>query len=400
MTFLLRASTLSALEISSLLSERGIESDSVVLGMRVTSNTGLHLASVQESIFHSGSGSGLDSGSGAGLTSASGPTLNLGTFDIQINAGATLAGNAPALAAFNRAALQWENRIADPITVKINADLASLGAGILGSTVPVLITGSYDSLRGPMVADAADEADDAIVASVPTAAGFSGLLPVGFSFTGDIVATKANLKAMGFSTALLDGIAFTTNDATIRFSTNFTFDFDNSDGVTAGQTDFETVAAHEIGHALGFFSFVDVIDPLVNAGTPDAVDVSPLDLFRFEEGTANDPATVAEFATFPRSIQPNVAANTDEIANEWRMSTGRLTGDARQASHWRDDALSGTLIGVMDPSLSTGLVELVDFPDFRALDLIGYEIIPEPGSFLLLAIGVVGIAAARRHRTR
>ena len=212
-----------------------------------------------------------------------------------------------------------------------------------------------------------------------------------------MVATKANLKAMGF--AGLDG-AFGANDANITFSSSFAFDFDNSNGVTAGQLDFETVAAHEIGHALGFISGVDDVDFLVGLGAAAPVDVFPLDLFRFEEGTANDPATAANFATFPRSMTSNTAANTDDIAHEWRMSTGSDSGDGRQASHWRDDLLGGSLVGVMDPTLSAGVVELVALPDLRALDVIGYEIVPEPASFLLLAMGMIGIAAVGRLRTR
>ena len=59
----------------------------------------------------------------------------LGSFNIVINAGAGLAGNAAALAAFNRAADQWEAWISDPITVTIVADLQNLGnPSIIGST--------------------------------------------------------------------------------------------------------------------------------------------------------------------------------------------------------------------------------------------------------------------------
>ena len=85
-----------------------------------------------------------------------------------INPGPTLAGNAPALAAFERAAQLWESFIADPITVVVDADVAPLGPGILGSTGSELLTASFSTIRNAMVADAADEgADDAIVASLP-----------------------------------------------------------------------------------------------------------------------------------------------------------------------------------------------------------------------------------------
>src|SRR5258706_14421104 len=53
---------------------------------------------------------------GQSLTPYEAPSQNLGSFSIVIVPGATLAGNAAALAAFNRAANAWAARISDPIT--------------------------------------------------------------------------------------------------------------------------------------------------------------------------------------------------------------------------------------------------------------------------------------------
>jgi len=69
---------------------------------------------------------------GAALLWVSPTAWGVGSFDIQVNAGATLAQNAAAMDAFNRAAAQWESFIADPITVVIDADLGPLGATTLG----------------------------------------------------------------------------------------------------------------------------------------------------------------------------------------------------------------------------------------------------------------------------
>ena len=63
---------------------------------------------------------------------------------ININAGAGLAGNAGALAAWDRAASQWESIFTDPVLVTIDADLADLAAGILGQASSVTLFGSYD----------------------------------------------------------------------------------------------------------------------------------------------------------------------------------------------------------------------------------------------------------------
>jgi hypothetical protein len=327
------------------------------------------------------------------------PPPPLGSFDIVINAGAALAGNAAALAAFNRAALAWEARIADPITINISANLASLGPSILGSTSSVVLQASYATIRDQMVLDAADELDDLIVGSLPTAAEFSATIPGGTLLSGNLSVSKANAKALGFGG--LD-VSFGLNDATINFSSDFAFDFDNSDGVGAGLIDFETVAAHEIGHALGFSSFVDS----VNAGAT-TVQLLTLDLFRFANNTAADPTTSGEFTNFARNLVPGVDAVTDEIFGstpEYRMSTG-LTNvafpgtDGRQASHWKADELTSTFIGLLDPTLSAGQFYGPQNSDFRALDLIGYEIVsvPEPAS-VWVALSLFGLAARREHR--
>jgi VCBS repeat-containing protein len=295
-------------------------------------------------------------------------------FNIFINAGAGLAANSSALVAFERAAQAWETHINDDITVTIDADLANLGSpNVIGQTGSVLLQGGYNTIRNQMVADAADEADDSIVSLLPTAASASFLLPAGFGLNGLLIGSKAALKAVGFSNLDQD---FGTSDAEITFNSQFQFDFDNSNGVTSNTMDFETVAIHEIGHALGFISQVDAVDYSSAINSPTNVAPGMLDLFRFENNTANDPSDDSTFASAARSLEPGVDAITDDIGGagnasaENRMSTGYYTGDGRQASHFKDN-LS---IGVMDPTLAFGEVVPVSHADLRALDLIGYEI--------------------------
>lgn len=324
------------------------------------------------------SGSGSGGSSSSSLTASSTQISNLSGFSIVIVAGAGLSGNAAALAAFQRGAAQWVARISDPITVYIDADLANIGsASIIGQTSSVGLTGGYDTIRNQMVADAADEADDAIVASLPTAAQATFVIPTGFSLNGNLTSTKAALKAMGFTG--LDA-QFGQSDATMTFNSQFAFDFDNSNGITANTMDFETVAAHEIGHALGFVSEVDTVDYYASRNQRVSFAPGALDLFRFGNGTAADPTTAAEFLSFARDLRPAIDAVTDQIttwgtaAAQTRMSTGAYTGDGRQASHWKDSLG----LGIMDPTLSYGELVLVGDADARALDLIGWDI-AQPG---------------------
>lgn len=327
-------------------------------------------------------------------------TSTLGSFNIAVNAGSGLSSNTAAMAAFERAVSQWESRISDPITVNINANMQSFGSStIIGQSSAVTLYDDYDEIRNAI---AAAESDDQIVSYTPTAtgaSGFSAYLPTGFSLSGYISATKANLKAMGFTG--LDS-QFGVTDATITLNTDFNFDFDNSDGVTAGYMDFETVVAHEIGHALGFVSSVDTVDAYLNASQTTSVHVAPLDLFRFDNDGADDPSTESEFATFARSLVPNNDEITDQIDTwgdtdaEYRMSTGAYTGDGSQASHWKDDLG----IGIMDPTLGYQEVVGISEADFRAFDLIGYDItpVPEPGQLIMLLGMAVSMFVWRRVR--
>jgi hypothetical protein len=215
-----------------------------------------------------------------------------------------------------------------------------------------------------------------------------------FGLTGNLSATKANLKALGFDAVSLDA-NFGAQDASMAFNADFPFDFDRSDGISPGFMDFETVAAHEIGHVLGFDSVVDTVDLLAAFGI--VADLSPrtLDLFRFEQG--NVPASPAEFTSAPRLLVPGFPdfstfddqfpAVFADLDNVFPLSTGFYLGDGRQASHWKDNDLGGSLVGMMDPTLSFGQSFTLSAADIRALDLIGWDFDPavgEPPSVVLV----------------
>jgi hypothetical protein len=201
-----------------------------------------------------------------------------------------------------------------------------------------------------------------------------------------VTATKANLKALGVTG--LD-TQFGVSDGTISFNSAVSFDFDNSNGVGAGLKDFESAAIHELGHALGFGS---------NVGAPPGDMLPrPLDLFRFQDGGPDVDPTTETFASTPRALVTGGVPIFDDGTNEWAMSS---VTDGWQASHWKDDAITGTYLGIMDPTLPTGHMESITNADLRAFDLIGYEVttVPEPESLIALTLGAVGFRRRRMSR--
>lgn len=303
---------------------------------------------------------------------------------ISLTAGSSLSSNSAALGAFNRAIATWEALFTDNVTINITADFGSLGSGVLGSTSAVSSTVSYADLRSFMIGDETGYAHAAVVNALPGSLSVS--LPAGFTYTGNAQVTKANLKALGYAGA------DATPDGTLTFSNTFSFDFDNSDGVTG--IDFESVVLHEIGHVLGFISSVDRVDQLSSG----SISVRPIDLFRISAATTL--TDLASFTSATRELTPGVEANFADSTVSWAMSTGSSKGDGHQASHWKADEITGTNIGLFDPTLASGVVQGLTYADIYALDVIGYDLaqVPEPATFGLMAGALVFVVMRRRRR--
>ncbi|MDX2035788.1 MAG: NF038122 family metalloprotease [Isosphaeraceae bacterium] len=308
-----------------------------------------------------------------------------------------------AIDGFVAAGAMWSSRFADDITVNIDIGFAPLSPGVLANANTTRFFFEYETVRNSLIADAIS--DDDIISSSGIHVGqakmvINGLFDTPFaSYLDDngndnnnyMHVGSANLKALGLWSAH-SGI----RDGTITFNSDFGFDFDRSDGIAADSYDFIGLAAHEIGHTLGFLSGVDVLDAVFGFGYSDdeLPYVTPLDLFRYSRLSSANGAIDWRAGTIDKYF--SIDNGVTKIAS---FSTGYWEGDGQQASHWKDDRG----LGLLDPSAARGELLAFSDNDLRALDVIGYDripaaAVPEPATLVSGVFAVFVALVARRGR--
>ncbi len=309
--------------------------------------------------------------------------------------------SAQALQGFNDAATLWENELSDNVTVNVDIQFTVLGAGIIGSAGSQTAGFSYSAVKTALTSDAKTANDATAVSNLPSGSALtfrtqnsSGTIITdndGGSNNSVLDVNRANAKAIG----LISGTD-TAQDANISFNSDFTFDFDASNGIAAGAFDFVGIAAHEIGHSLGFRSGVDVVDAVHTNGASAPFDLSSFrvfsvwDLFRY---SADSVALGSEILDLATGGSPYFSINGGTIALA-NYSTGSANGDGQQASHWKDSLG----IGLLDPTASLAENLSVSANDLLAFDVMGWDsasAIPEPAetAFMLgfaMILGRIG----------
>jgi hypothetical protein len=279
------------------------------------------------------------------------------------------------VAAFERAAAVWTSRIKSPVTISIDIDYGPnrpngtpFGAQTLGSTSSRRTLVDFPGARTNLLASSSSAAETAIYNLLPTS-----FIPTdtGNGDGGVVSANRSVSRALGFPV----GNPGDLNVATMGFNSNFTFDLNPDDGVVG--TDFISVAVHEIGHALGFVS---------GAGQGVMAEVSLWDMFRFRPGvTSGTFPTANRIMSIGGGDQVYFTTQTFSVAgtptSELQLSTGGPDpqagdGDGRQSSHWKDDSnIPSSYIGIMDPTLASGVHKEPTENDFSLLETIGWNLV-------------------------
>lgn len=334
--------------------------------------------------------------------------------------------NALIVADFQAAADAWTTRFTNKFNFNLTIDFADLGStGVIGSTSSTQADYSYFSYYNALNANTTKSADDIqALSSLPVPASSASTYKRLINYTKDdpngsgsttaytdssqsvVYLSNANAKAVGLLSA-----TGTATDAAITFNSQFrtTFDFDPSNGIGTNQLDFVSVATHEIGHALGFISGVDILD-INSSGTffnaNQFVHTSGLDLFRYSLASA-----VLGEIDWTAGTTDKYFSLDKGATSLGSFSTGKTHGDGRQASHWKDDntpnnasGLSAGYIGIMDPTLPSRIHPTITETDLRAFDTIGYNRItaaaaPEPVSLSFAGLGMPFVLR-RRHKRR
>lgn len=348
---------------------------------------------------------------------------------------------------FRQAANFWSYMLTDNVTVNLQVDYAPLSTGVIGSTGSTRYGVTAAGVYAQLAATGRTNLDAVAVANLSPLSAAGGLSMITSGYDNDatkigIDVTKrvwdndnsANNRTLGVNSATLKALGFVgipanNVDGIVTFSSNFAFDFDATNGIEAGQMDFVAVAIHEIGHALGFTSGVDIYDNPANVNNPNvnangsSYLFTTLDLFRY----SNDPTNVApgsgpvlDFAVGSPSYF-SIDGGRSMFNGNSLFSTGRNFGDGQQASHFKDLGGCGNQIGIMDPNLCRGQLGEIEGADLAAFDAMGWNLrfdvlrnrdflatsadvqrlsVPEPSTWAMLIAGFGMIGGAMRRASR
>ncbi len=339
---------------------------------------------------------------GAALISISGAS-NAAVINLVDNGFAgTAAQQAQFKAGFKIAADYWGAILTNNVTINLGVGTASLASGIIGSTGSIRSDYSLVNWENRINATKSTSAVDSNIVLPSLTTNGASFITNGVGADGnDDLTTQRYVNGSTTSSKILylnnslikaiggtaGGVTNTSIDGNVQFSTNFNFDFDPTDGISANTFDFIGVAIHEIGHALGFVSGVDLLDVYgVGPGTSpnegrlgyslnDTSIYSALDMFRY----SNDPNNVAPGSGPARDLAVggtkyfSIDGGATALFGN-TMSTGRYNGDGQQASHWKDAAGCQIGNGLLDPTFCFGQTGFVTGLDLAAYDAMGWNL--------------------------
>ena len=294
-----------------------------------------------------------------------------------------------AIDGFTAAANLWKEVLANDITINIEIGFRSLGPNVIGETGSDFIERSYPTVTAALETQRTSADDYASHAALQPGATFNRIInhtsnsPNGANSAEPYVdsmnrvgITTANAKALGLLGPRSE------RDAVIRFSSDFSFDFNHGTTISPGHYDFVGAAAHEIGHALGFVSGVDDIDTANGQSPGGNFSSNMIDLFRYSQESLKAGIGYTDYTADNRLKYFSVDGGNSMAG---AFANGVVFGDGRQASHWKDNLG----LGIMDPTANLGERLSISYNDLRVFDVMGYTLVPEPSVMTLFGLAML-----------
>ena len=360
------------------------------------------------------------------------PSLCL-ALSIEFDYGSGFPVGSPARVALDQAASAWESVLADPVTIKIDADFAPCPGCSAVASPGNFANYDYATVRQALARDQTSQFDIRAVSSLEKGPSFNFITDpfpyrgsqdpqqIGYAlFQGGTSPIETQLgiggpeaKALGLTPP-----PSSNGDGFLSFSSTEPWQFTRDNGIAQGKVDFVGVAEHELGHVLGFHSGVDLIDAYLCNSAQAAqgcisltleevqqfAQFSPLDLYRYSP-LSRDLSVQLGVPVRDLSVtairgsqdEPKLFSLNNGATSLAQFATGTFNGDGFQASHWKNGTpalMPPTLPGRHDITLL----------DLFAMDAIGWNVrpfmpvsAPEPHTLLVVVSGFLGLLWLKRR---